>query len=125
MTTMSRDRSRRVAGVVSVLTVIAVIVAAVVLALGVGVPQAWWPHTGQAFAVDTAHRDACALIVGPAKAYCARGAASKASAGQPDEASGAWRLVPAGGAWRLVPAGAGVGALVAWRPRSAAGQRRR
>ncbi|MGW3134995.1 hypothetical protein [Streptomyces sp. NPDC001139] len=116
MTTLSWDRSRRVAAAVSVLTVIAVVVAAVVLALGVGVPEAWWPHTGQAFAADGAHRDPCALIVGPAKAYCERGAASKPSAGQQDVA---------GTAWRLGTAGAGVGALAVWRLRSAAGQRRR
>ncbi|MET8411876.1 hypothetical protein ABZV34_27895 [Streptomyces sp. NPDC005195] len=116
MTPLSWDRSRRVAAAVSVLTVIAVVVAAIVLALGVGVPQAWWPHTGQAFAADAAHRDPCALIVGPAKAYCERGAATTASAGQQDVADGAWRLVPAG---------AGVGALVVWRLRSAAGKRRR
>jgi hypothetical protein len=116
MTTLSWDRSRRVAAAVSVLTVIAVVVAVVVLVLGVGVPQAWWPHTGQAFAADAAHRDPCALIVGPAKAYCERGAAANASAGHQDVA---------GGVWRLVPAGAGVGALVVWRLRSAAGQRRR
>lgn len=115
MTTLSWDRSRRVAAV-SVLSVIAVVVAAVVLVLGVGVPQGWWPHTGQAFAADAAQRDPCALIVGPAKAYCERGAAAKASAGQKDVG---------GGAWRLVPAGAGVGALVVWRLRGAAGQRRR
>jgi hypothetical protein len=117
MTTSSWDRSRRVAAAASVLTVIAVVVAAVVLALGVGVPDAWWPHTGRAFAADTrpADDDPCGLIVGPAKAYCERGAATTAS-GQHDVA---------GGAWRLLPAGAGVGALVLWRLRSAAGQRRR
>jgi uncharacterized membrane protein len=115
MTTVSWDRSRRIAAAVSVLTVVAV-VAAVALALGVGVPQAWWPHTGQAFATDTTHRDPCALIVGPAKAHCERGAAAKVSTGHQDVV---------GGAWRLVPAGAGVGALMVWRLRSAAGQRRR
>ncbi|MCI3273353.1 hypothetical protein [Streptomyces cylindrosporus] len=115
MMTLSWDRSRRVAAVVSVLTVIAVVVAVVVLVLGVGVPQGWWPHTGQAFAADAAHRDPCALIVGPAKAYCERGAASDASAGHQDVG---------GGAWRLGTAGAGVGALVVWRLRSAARRRR-
>ncbi|MFF3516978.1 hypothetical protein [Streptomyces sp. NPDC002573] len=116
MTTSSWDRLRRVTAAASVLTVIAFVAAAVVLALGVGVPRAWWPHTGRAFAADAAHRDPCALIVGPSKAYCERGAASSALADQ--------RHV-AGGAWGLVPAGAGVGALVVWRLRSAAGRRRR
>ncbi len=116
MTTLSWDRSRRVAAAVSVLTVIAVVVAVVVLVLGVGVPQGWWPHTGQAFAADGAHQDPCARIVGPAKAYCERGAAANASSGHQDVA---------GGAWRLVPAGAGMGARVVWRLRGAARQRRR
>ncbi|MET9083664.1 hypothetical protein ABZX77_17515 [Streptomyces sp. NPDC004237] len=114
MTTSSWDRSRRLAAA-SVLTVITVVIAAVVLALGVGVPDAWWPHTGQAFAARAAHHDSCALIVGPAKALCERGATRSAS-GQQDVA---------GGAWRLLSAGAGVGALVVWRLCSAAGQRRR
>ncbi|MGW1533866.1 hypothetical protein [Streptomyces aureus] len=116
MTTLSWDRSRHVAAAVGVLTVIAVVVAVVVLVLGVGVPHGWWPHTGQAFAADGAHRDPCARIVGPAKAYCERGTAATASAGHQDAA---------GGAWRLVPTGAGLGALVVWRLRGAAGQRRR
>jgi hypothetical protein len=116
MTTSCWDRSRRVAAA-SVLTVIAVLAGAVVLALGVGVPDAWWPHTGRAFAADThpADDDPCGLIVGPAKAHCERDAASSASTGQQDLS---------GGAWRLVPAGAGVGALLVWRLRGAAGQRR-
>ncbi|WP_314223648.1 hypothetical protein [Streptomyces zaehneri] len=115
MTTLSWDRSRRVAATVSVFTVIAVVVAALVLVLGVGVPQGWWPHTGQAFASDTspAHHDHCASIVGPAKRYCERGATTTA-ADQQDMAAAAWRLVPAG---------AGVAALVVWRLRHTAGQR--
>ncbi|MFI7405985.1 hypothetical protein ACIBW9_36895 [Streptomyces sp. NPDC049541] len=117
MATSSWDRSRRVAAAASVLTVIAVVAGAVILALGVGVPDAWWPHTGQAFAADsrTAHPDPCAAIVGPAKEYCERGTATTASAKQQDVA---------GAAWRLATAGAGVAALVVWRLRSTAGQRR-
>ncbi|MGW7385311.1 hypothetical protein [Streptomyces sp. NPDC054794] len=117
MTTLSWDRYRHVAAVASVLTVIAVVAGAVLLALGVGVPEAWWPRTGQAFAADTrtAHHDPCALIVGPAKAYCARGATTAAAG--PQDMSGT--------AWRLGTAGTGVAALVVWRLRSAAGQRRR
>ncbi|MFF4828188.1 hypothetical protein ACFY20_35480 [Streptomyces sp. NPDC001312] len=116
MTTSSWDRSRRVA-FASVLTVIAVAVGAVILTLGVSLPEAWWPHTGQAFAADTrpAHHDPCALIVGPAKAYCERGFTTTA-AGQQDVA---------GAAWRLVPAGAGMAALAMWRLRYTAGQGRR
>ncbi|MEU6610272.1 hypothetical protein ABZ922_35390 [Streptomyces shenzhenensis] len=115
MTTSSWSRARRVAAAASVLTVIAVVAGAVILALGVDVPDAWWPHTGEAFAADTrtAHQGPCALIVGPAKAYCERGATT--TAGQPDVA---------GAAWRLATAGAGMAALVVWRVRSAAGLRR-
>ncbi|MFD7407739.1 hypothetical protein ACFV7R_34925 [Streptomyces sp. NPDC059866] len=118
MTSSSWDRSRRVTAAASVLAVIVVAVGVLVLALSLSVPEAWWPHTGKAFATDIrpASQDPCDLIVGPAKAYCERGATTTASAGQPDVA---------GAAWRLVPAGAGAAALVVWRRRSAAGQRRR
>ncbi|UFQ99767.1 hypothetical protein KBP30_41330 [Streptomyces sp. Go40/10] len=118
MATSCWYRSRRVAAAAGVLTVIAVVTGAVILALEVGVPDAWWPHTGRAFAADTrtAHHDPCALIVGPAKAYCKRGATTTASAEHRDVA---------GAAWRLGTAGAGMAALVMWRVRHAAGQRRR
>lgn len=116
MTTASWDRSRRIVAAASVLTVIAVVVGAVILALGVGLPDAWWPHTGQAFAADTRTRqhDPCAWIVGPARVYCERGATT--SAGQ---------QAVAGASWRLVPVGAGVAALLVWRLRPAARRRRR
>src|SRR5687768_3943564 len=118
MPSSSWDRSRRLAAAASVLIVIALAVGVLVLAVGVGVPQALWPHTRQAFAADArpADQDPCALIVGPAKDYCERGTTTTASAEQPGIA---------GAAWRLVPAGAGLAALVVWRLRSAAGQRRR
>ncbi|MEU8868699.1 hypothetical protein [Streptomyces umbrinus] len=119
MTSASWDRSRRLAAALSVFTVIAVVLGMLVLAVGAGVPEAWWPHTGQASAADTrpADQDPCALIVGPAKDYCERGTTTAASAEHPGIA---------GAAWQLVPAGAGVGALVVWRLRSAAaGQGRR
>lgn len=118
MTSSTWDRSRRLAAAASVLTVIAVVVGVLVLAVWVSVPDAWWPHTGKAFAADARPReqDPCALIVGSAKDYCERGATASASARQPGVA---------GAAWRLVPAGAGVAALVMWRLRNAAGQRRR
>jgi hypothetical protein len=118
MTSSSWDRTRRHGAAVTVLTLIAVVVGVLVLAVGAGVPQAWWPHTGQAFAAD-AHptgQDPCALIVGPAKDYCERGTTTAASAEQPGVA---------GAVCRLVPAGAGVAALMVWRLRSPAGQRRR
>ncbi|MGQ5654361.1 hypothetical protein ACWEOV_36355 [Streptomyces sp. NPDC004365] len=117
MVMSSWDRSRRVIAATCGLTVIAIVAVAVVLMLGVGVPQAWWPHTGHAFAADTspADNDPCGLIVGPATAYCERDASSPALTGQ---------QTVAGDTWQLVPVGAGVGALVVWRLRSTAGQRR-
>ncbi|MFF7074849.1 hypothetical protein OIE43_44535 [Streptomyces pseudovenezuelae] len=117
MTSSTWDRSRHLAAAASVLTVIAVVVGVLVLAVGVSVPETWWPHTGQAFAAD-AHptgQDPCALIVGPAKDYCERGTTTTAAT-EPDVA---------GAARRLVPAGVGVAALLMWRLRCTAGQRRR
>ncbi|MGV9934086.1 hypothetical protein ACWDY4_26470 [Streptomyces olivaceoviridis] len=117
MTTSCWNRSRSVAASAGVLTVIAAAAGAVILALGVGVPDTWWPHTGKAFAADTraTHQDPCARIIGPAKRYCEWGATTTA----------ATKRDVAGGVWRLGTAGAGVAALVVWRRRSAAGQRRR
>ncbi|MFJ8787008.1 hypothetical protein [Streptomyces sp. NPDC102476] len=116
--TSTWDRSRRRAAAASVLTLITVVVGVLVLAVGVSVPQAWWPHTGQAFASDNhpTDQDPCAVIVGPAKDYCERGTTTAVSAEQPGGA---------GAAWRLVPAGAGMAALVMWRLRSPVGRRRR
>ncbi|MFF3876729.1 hypothetical protein [Streptomyces sp. NPDC001978] len=118
MISSSWDRSRRISAAAGVLTAIAVAVGVLILALGVSVPEPWWPHTGQAFAAGArpTHQDPCDLIVGPAKAYCERGTVNSAAA-QHHNAAGA--------AWRLVPAGAGLGALIVWRRRSTAGQRRR
>jgi hypothetical protein len=118
MTSSTWDRSRRRAAGATVLTLITVVVGGLVLAVGVSVPEAWWPHTGQAFAADTRHtdQDPCALIVGPAKDSCQRDATTTASTDQPDVA---------GAAWRFVGAGAGLAALVVWRLRSPAGRRRR
>ncbi|GGX56171.1 hypothetical protein [Streptomyces chartreusis] len=111
-------RSLRVAAIAWVFAVAAVAVGVLALALKVGVPQAWWPQTGQAFAAGTRSQDQdpCALIVGPAKEYCERDTRATTSAQKPDGA---------GATWRLVPAGAGVAALVVWRWRSSAGRRRR
>ncbi|MGW7824639.1 hypothetical protein ACWGLF_42760 [Streptomyces puniciscabiei] len=115
MTSFSLSRPRRIAAAATVLTVIAVVAGVLAGALSMGVPEAWWPHTGQAFATDahTAHHDPCDLIVGPAKAYCERG--TKNTAEHPRAAAAAWRLVPAG---------AGLAALLIWRSRNTAGQRR-
>ncbi|WP_405576198.1 hypothetical protein [Streptomyces sp. NBC_01092] len=111
------DRSRRIAAA-CVLAVAAVVVGVLALTVGVGVPHAWWPDTGRAFAADTrpTNDNPCAPIAGPAKDYCERGTRTTASVEKPGGA---------GAAWRLVPAGAGVAALVVWRRRSSAGRRRR
>ncbi|MDQ1033503.1 hypothetical protein QF035_011085 [Streptomyces umbrinus] len=118
MTRSSWDRSRRLAAAACVLTVTAVVLGVLLLTVGAGVPGAWWPQTGQAFATDArpTDPDPCALIVGPAKDYCERDTTTTASARHPGISSTAWRLLPAG---------AGVAALVVWRRHSAAGQRRR
>jgi hypothetical protein len=119
MTSSAWDRARRLAAAASVLAVIAIVVGVLVLAVGGGIPQAWWPHTGKAFAADTrpTNQDPCELIVGPAKDYCERGNTTTGPAAEHRDVAGA--------AWRLVPAGAGLAALVVWRRRSAARQRRR
>ncbi|WP_435216396.1 hypothetical protein [Streptomyces sp. bgisy034] len=117
MTSSAWDRSRRLAAAASAFALIAGVASVLVGAVEAEVPQAWWPHTGRAFAANAPHadREACALIVGPAKDYCERGAKTTASAEEPGGA---------GTAWRLGTAGAGVAALVVWR-RSSAGRRRR
>ncbi|GAA1042293.1 hypothetical protein GCM10009566_43340 [Streptomyces murinus] len=113
MISTSWDRSRRIAAASSVLAVIVLAVGVLAVALSVGVPESWWPHTGQTFAAKAhGHRDRCAPIVGRAKAYCERGSAASALGHH-----------PSGTAWRLVPAGAGMAALVVWRGRRAAGRR--
>lgn len=116
MISTSWDRSRRIRTAAAVLTVIAMTVGVLVLALGVGVPEGWWPHTGQAFASNSpsAHGDPCWLIVGRAKAYCERGTTTTASAEHHHSGAAA--------AWRLLSVGAGLTALLVWWP---ARQRRR
>ncbi|MFI1169181.1 hypothetical protein ACH4UM_37880 [Streptomyces sp. NPDC020801] len=57
------------------LVLLAVAAVAALLPLCHGVPDIWWPHTGNAFTphpTTPAHSDPCDLIVGPAKAYCRR-----------------------------------------------------
>lgn len=113
------DRARRLAAAASALTVIAVVISVLVLAIKGGIPQSWWPRTGQAFAADThpTNQDPCDLIVGPARDYCERGTTATAPAPEQPDITGA--------AWRLVPACAGLAVLVVWRFRSGAGRGRR
>lgn len=113
----SPTRARRVSAVASVLTVIAVGAVVLALVVGANLPEAWWPRTGAAFAAETSsssvpRQDPCTVIVGPAKEYCERGAASSpSSSGSPGQGL-------ADAAWRLVPVAAGLAALVIWRRRS-------
>ncbi|MER5184775.1 hypothetical protein ABT009_41905 [Streptomyces sp. NPDC002896] len=117
MTSSSWDRSRRFVAAGSVLMVIAVAAGALVLVLGVSMPEAWWPRTGQAFAADvhSTHKTPCALIAGPGKAWCERGSTTAALAEDPRGA---------GAAWQLVAPAAGVAALVMWRRHDAVQRRR-
>ncbi|MGW1728540.1 hypothetical protein ACWCQK_37360 [Streptomyces sp. NPDC002306] len=109
MTSFAPGRSRLLAAV-GALAVIAVAACVLVLALKVSLPQAWWPHTGQAFTAGAPSRDddRCARISGPARKYCERGTVYTASAGHDGATAGLWRLVPVG---------AGLAALVLWRRR--------
>jgi hypothetical protein len=118
MTSCIRVRARAIAAAVVVLTVIAACVGLLILAVKAGAPNGWWPHTGRAFTADTRalDRGRCDLIAGPAKRYCERHAQGSHPAAHQDLA---------GAAFKLVPAGAGVAALVVWRLRNTAGQRRR
>ncbi|MFF1917073.1 hypothetical protein ACFVYE_37100 [Streptomyces sp. NPDC058239] len=112
----SPSRSRRLACTASILTVVTVAVGLLVLALGTGLPEAWWPRTGQAFAMDFTgrHGDSCALIKGPAKAYCER----------EGDTTGVASMQGSGDAavWKAVPAAAAVGALVIWRRGTSTGR---
>ncbi|MGW2108298.1 hypothetical protein [Streptomyces sp. NPDC001948] len=115
----SPSRSRRVACAASVITVVTVAAGILVLALGTGLPEAWWPRTGQAFAVDSTgrHSSSCALIKGPARAYCLRGGGTGAPSTQGSGDAAAWKVVPA--------AAAAMGALVVWRRGTSTGHGRR
>lgn len=80
----SSSRSRHIARAASTLIVIVLPAVLFALVMGAGVPQSWWPQTGQAFAADQphteSHRNPCDLIVGPAKKYCEHGHHSTSSA---------------------------------------------
>lgn len=114
------SRSRRIARVASILIVTALPAVLLALVVGAGVPQSWWPRTGQAFAADQPHaeaarKDPCDLITGPAKEYCERGHQARALS-----RAGEVRRPGAMAAWMLLPPAAGLGAIVMWRRRGAA-----
>ena len=117
----------RIARITSALFAVVLPVVMLALVVGSSLPESWWPQTGHAFAADQPHsesagRDPCHLIVGPAEEYCERGrhssttSSSSAVVGPHDGAVAAWMLIP--------PA-VGLAAVVAWRRRGAAGRRRR
>ncbi|MDH6604406.1 hypothetical protein M2164_000039 [Streptomyces sp. SAI-208] len=121
-------RTRRIARAAGTLIVLALPAVLMALVVGAGVPEAWWPHTGQAFAADdqppaeTARQAPCDLVVGPAEELCERAQHSPApSSAYTGEASHA--AVRA--AWMVVPPVAGLAAVVVWRCRGAAGHGRR
>ena len=116
-------RSRRLAAVASVLTLITVAAAVLALVVGASLPESWWPRTKGAFTPEpststspswssTPRSHPCEVIVGPAKKYCERGVSASISS------PAAARQDLGDAAWRLVPAGAGLAALVIWRRRS-------
>lgn len=122
----SSSRTRRIARAAGTLIVIALPAVLLALVVGAGVPEAWWPQTGQAFAAgqphaESARRDPCDLIVGPAKEYCERGqrttTSSSSAVAAPHEGVRA--------AWMLIPPAAGLAAMAVWRRRGAAGHGRR
>ncbi|MFG2681200.1 hypothetical protein [Streptomyces sp. NPDC048392] len=125
----SSSRPRRIARAAGTLIVIALPAVLLALVVGAGVPESWWPQTGQAFAADQPHtaaarKDPCDLIVGPAKEYCERGnhsattTTSSASAGEATHEG-------ARAAWMVIPPVAGLAAVVVWRRQGAAGHGRR
>ncbi|MEU5436441.1 hypothetical protein AB0G73_24105 [Streptomyces sp. NPDC020719] len=73
MTSSAWDRSRRRAQAAGTLAVLAVLAAVVTLFATVGVPDAWWPQIGSAFAAapqPTSLTDPCAPVTGPAHDSC-------------------------------------------------------
>ncbi len=126
MTTSSFSSSRRrsIAVVASALLVIALPAVLLALVVGAGVPESWWPRTGQAFSTSadahsgSARQDPCDLIVGPGKKYCERGTTSATPAADEAPHDGA------SAAWMVIPPAAGLAAVVAWRRRGTAGHGR-
>ncbi|WP_432044016.1 hypothetical protein [Streptomyces cadmiisoli] len=117
MSSLSPSRSPRRISAAGLLAPVAVAVGALVLAVQVSVPEAWWPHTGQVFTAGTrpTPQDRCEAIAGPAKAYCERGTRTTSPSPAQHDAAGT--------VWRLIAAGAGLAPVVIWR-RSATGRGR-
>jgi hypothetical protein len=120
------SRSRRVARTASALIVVALPAVLLALVIQTGVPQSWWPQTGQAFAADQTHiaaarTDPCDLIVGPAKEYCERGHQS-ATTSSPSASEVSHEGARA--AWMAIPLAAGLAAAAVWLRRGTAGHGR-
>jgi hypothetical protein len=94
MTASSFGPSRRIAAAAALLALVAVAAGVLAAVLYAGWPQAWWPHTGDAFTTDgRSQRSArCALLVGPAKEECEQEAA--AAGGEMRSGMRAWGFVP-------------------------------
>ncbi|MDG4857050.1 hypothetical protein P8605_02555 [Streptomyces sp. T-3] len=98
MTTRTWDRARRRASGIAAASVLTAALTIVGL-VGFGVPDAWWPQTGQAFAASPAPSpsvkdDPCDLVVGPAKDYCTSGHAQAAAPAPKFDATDAWMILP-------------------------------
>ncbi|MET7693872.1 hypothetical protein ABZT06_38905 [Streptomyces sp. NPDC005483] len=124
MSTSSFPSFRRVARTASTLIVVALPAVLLALVIQAGVPESWWPQTGQAFASEQPHvaaarTDPCTLIAGPAQEYCERGHQATASSLADEDARKG-----ASAAWMLLPPAAGLVAVVMWLRRGAAGHGR-
>ncbi|MET8508723.1 hypothetical protein ABZV60_29400 [Streptomyces sp. NPDC004787] len=113
--TFTRPRGERAARRLTGIVLVAALLGAVVV-VNTTLPSAWWPRTGQAFAteptipVDPAQEKACALIVGPAHAFCLQAGHEntvRAAPPAPAPADGG-RLLGAG-SLALLLAGTGLG----------------
>ncbi|MFE4674480.1 hypothetical protein [Streptomyces sp. NPDC056723] len=105
MTSRLWGRRRALAACTATVTLVALLVAAIVFVIAApGVPSAWWPQTGNAFAASpsapsdtvttpvqgaahgqapaatpSSESDVCDAIVGPAHCYCLRAGAPQPS----------------------------------------------
>ncbi|MFJ8313787.1 MULTISPECIES: hypothetical protein [unclassified Streptomyces] len=98
MTSSDWDRSRRRAQAIGALAVLAVLTGVIAVGATVGVPEAWWPQIGSAFAASpnptppAASAAPCALITGPAKDSCTSAPAPSGAQQGGAGAADAWRL---------------------------------
>ncbi|MFC7308983.1 hypothetical protein ACFQVC_32850 [Streptomyces monticola] len=112
MSTRIWDRIPRVRVLAAAVTLSAAVLFVVGL-VGFGVPDVWWPQTGEAFAASLhptsppRHDDPCDLVAGPAKDYCNTGVVPGAAPAPNFDALDAWMILPpvAGllllGVWRI------------------------